>query len=88
VIYAAKLQLRLWRPKDYASERQMKFQAGVGIVYAFNHIRRLMSPQKGGRPVAGEMWEEIAASIVRSGAIRSATGELLPTSEIEWGNEW
>lgn len=87
--YIARIQLRLWRPKNYAAEQQMKFQAGVSIVYAFNYIRRWILAQARNNPgiAARDMWEEIAGSIARTGQIRPTTGELLPTLDTGWANE-
>ncbi len=39
--FTATLQVRIWRPKDYAKENQMRFQAGVAMVGEFYTVLQL-----------------------------------------------
>ena len=69
MIFTARLQVRIWRPKDYAKENQMRFQAGVAMVGGFYPVLRLryrLSRIGDG----GSGWEAGYASAERTGRTR------------------
>lgn len=67
--FITRIQLRLWRPKDYAIENQMRFQTGVAMVGAFYTVIQLRYRLSGiGDGSVG--WEAGYLAAERTGGVR------------------
>ena len=74
MIFTARLQVCIWRPKDYAKENQMRFQAGVAMVGEFYTVLQLRH-RLSALGDAGVGWEAGYLDAERTG--RTRTGQIV-----------
>jgi hypothetical protein len=69
--FTTRLRVCIWRPKGYAKENQMQFQAGVAMVSGFYGVIRLRYRQSGiPDHGGGSGWESGYPNAKRTGRVR------------------